>query len=228
MSVSLRLKVRYVLALCLATAASIGLLLAEAISSHGFSGLYLYLLWNLFLAWIPFILSVWLVYMLHRKNWSSWGGLALSAGWLAFLPNSFYMISDFIHLPEVEPGQLLLSVVVFTSFIYTGVLLGLGSLYLIHTELNKRLSNRSSAFVVAILLLACSIAIYIGRDLRWNTWDVLANPAGMLFDLSERLLHPTQYPQALAVIVPFFVLLLSMYAVAWQTARLFAARPSDD
>ena len=65
------------------------------------------------------------------------------------------------------------------------------------------------------------MAIYIGRDLRWNSWDVVADPAGVLFDLSSRLLHPGQYGPMLAVILPFFVLLCSLYGVAWfgiQTA----------
>lgn len=223
MGVSLEPKVQYTIALVVATAVSVLLLLAESAGYGGF--VHLYLMWNLFLAWIPFGLALVLRGTLRRKLWSSWEAMILTVAWLAFLPNTFYMISDFIHLAEVDPDQLLMSAIVFMSFIYTSVLLGLSGLYLVHLELRKRLEVWPTWAVVGLALFACSTAIYIGRDLRWNTWDILTQPAGVLFDLSERLFHPAQYSQMLSVIVPFFVLLLSMYVVAWRGAQ--ALRPRD-
>lgn len=210
------------LALCLATAVSVGLLLGGAIVESGVVPAYL--LWNLFLAWVPFGLALWLQYVLRRRRWSSWLGLLLTAAWLAFLPNSFYMVSDFIHLPEVAQEQLLYTVVLFTSFIYTAVLLGISSVYIVHAELRQRLSGWRAAACIGVTLLLCSVAMYVGRDLRWNTWDVLFDPAGVLFDVSSRLLHPAQYGAMLAVIAPFFVLIASMYTTAWQGIRLFLSR----
>lgn len=205
----------YVSSLVLATAVSAGLLLSDYWLYH-----YLtpnYMLWNLCLAWIPFVLVLWLLRILRRRAWSSWEGLCATAVWLAFLPNSFYMISDFIHLADItNPDQLLFSAVMFTSFIYTGVLLGLTSLYLVHEELRRRLASFKAAACVVAILAICSLAIYVGRDLRWNTWDILVDPAGVLFDVSSRLLQPSQYGTALQVILPFFVLLLGMYTAFWQ------------
>lgn len=218
MRVSIAPRAYYVVALGLASVVSAVFLVAEMLAGQGF--VHAYLLWNLFLAWIPFGLALWLRISLCHKLWSSWEALSLSAAWLIFLPNSFYMVSDFIHLDEVDPSQALLSSVTFTTFIFTGVLLGISSLYLVHMEFLKRLSRRDAATLVGILLMASSIAIYIGRDLRWNTWDVLVNPMGLLFDLSERLLHPAQYGQVLAVVIPFFILLSTMYVVAWQALRV--------
>jgi uncharacterized membrane protein len=104
----------------------------------------------------------------------------------------------------------------FASFVVTGLLLGFTSLYLVHRELLQRLpTNWAGGYVTAILFL-CSVAIYIGRDLRWNSWDVLVSPAGMLFDLSDRLLHPSEYGSMLSVSLSFFVLLGGMYLVAWR------------
>lgn len=209
--------VRFIIALGFATLVSLGLFAADAIYNR--SLLYHYLPWNLFLAWLPLGLAAWLVRCLRHKLWSSWEALLVSVVWLAFLPNSFYMISDFIHLQEVDPGQILFSVVMFTSFIYTGVLLGFSSLYLVHLELRKRFSRLGAAAWIGLTLLLCSVAMYIGRDLRWNSWDLVSNPAGLLFDVSDRVLHPDA-GQLVAVIIPFFVLLSSMYAVVWRSARL--------
>ena len=184
-----------------------------------------YLLWNIILAWLPFGLALWLVRVLRRQLWSSWAALFLTVAWVVFLPNSFYMVSDFIHLAEVDPTYVLFSAVTFTSFILTGMFLGISAVYVVHIEMLKRVSPRLAAGIVGGLLLLSSGAIYIGRDLRWNSWDVLLNPFGLLFDVSDRLLHPSQYGTALAVILPFFILLGSVYVVSWRAARFAAGSP---
>lgn len=177
----------------------------------------LYLLWNLFLAWVPFGLTIWLIRLLRRKAWSSWEGMAVSAAWIAFLPNSFYMVSDFIHLSEVNPDRLLFYSVLFASFIFTALALGIASLYMVHAELRRRLAAGAAWAWILCVLFICCVAIYVGRDLRWNSWDVLVDPAGLLFDLSSRLLRPSEYRSIIGVIAPFFVLLSSVYAIAWYS-----------
>ena len=141
---------------------------------------YDYLLWNLMLAWVPLALGLWLVRVLKSKLWSSWEGLIVSLLWIGFLPNSFYMVSDFIHIQDVQTVDVLYDAVMFTSFIFTSVILGFSSLYLVHGEFRKRFSARASSGLIAVILLLCSFAIYIGRDLRWNSWDIMPNPTGLL------------------------------------------------
>ncbi len=180
-----------------------------------------YLLWNLLLAWLPLLLALRLMVVLRHKAWSGWEALATTFLWLVFLPNSFYLISDLIHLQDVEPANVLYDSVMFTSFVITGVVLGFSSLYLMHLQLRRRLADWQAAAYVCVTLLFCSIAIYMGRDLRWNTWDILTNPAGLLFDISDRLWRPAAYPHMLLVIAAFFVLLSSLYNLVWQATRLF-------
>ena len=179
-----------------------------------------YLIWNLFLAWLPLVFAFWLVRVLRRKAWSSWEGLTASVLWLLFLPNSFYMISDFIHLLDVPRVDVLYDAVMFTSFIYTGVIIGFTSLFFVHSELKKRFQPQVIALLIGLTLLACSFAVYVGRDLRWNSWDILTNPGGLLFDISDRLQHPSAYPQMLVTVISFFVLLSSMYWLAWRGIQL--------
>lgn len=179
-----------------------------------------YLLWNLVLAWLPLLLAARLVLILRRKRWSSWEGLTLSLLWLVFLPNSFYIISDLIHLQGAERVDLLADVVMFMSFIFTGLVLGFSSLYLVHLQLKRHLARRTAAGWIMAVLWLCSVGIYIGRDLRWNTWDILVNPGGLLFDISDRLLHPAAYPQMFVTIFSFFVVLTSLYAVILRGADL--------
>lgn len=209
---------QFIFALLVSTLASIGLFAYGAWRNHSLG--YNYLVWNLFLAWLPLLFALRLVALLKRKLWSSWEALATSVLWLTLLPNSFYMISDFIHLREVPRVDILYDTFMLTSFIYTGVALGFSSLCLVHVQLRKRLTERAAAGWVAAILLICSAAVYVGRDLRWNSWDILTNPGGLLFDISDRLQHPADYPQMIVTIITFFILLVTMYGLLWRGVRL--------
>lgn len=203
--------------LILASLTSLGLLVGGSLRNQSYG--YWYMVWNLFLAWLPLLFMVWLLRTLKRKRWSSWQGVALSILWLAFLPNSFYMVTDYIHLQDVPSIDILYDAVMLTSFIMTGLVLGYLSLYLFHLELRQRLPIITSSRLIAFILLLCSFAIYLGRDLRWNSWDIFINPAGILFDVSDRLINPGAHPQMLVTIVSCFVLLSMLYVMIWSLAR---------
>jgi len=215
---------QFLLILGAATLVSVGLFAYGAWRNHSLADNYL--IWNLALAWLPLVFALRLMSLLKYKLWSSWEALAVSVLWLLFLPNSFYLISDFIHLQDVQQVDVLYDAVMFTSFIYTGVVLGFSSLYLIHRQLSRRLTAATTTIWIAATLIICSSAVYVGRDLRWNSWDVLTNPGGLLFDISDRLQHAAAYPQMLVTVISFFVLLASMYGLAWHGLRLLN-RPAD-
>jgi uncharacterized membrane protein len=200
--------------LLLASLTSIGLFAGGVVRNHSYD--YWYMVWNLFLAWVPLLLIVWLLRMLRHKRWSSWQGVGLSFLWLCFLPNSFYMVTDYIHLQDVSSVDVLYDAVMLTSFVFTGLVLGYFSLYLFHIELRKRLPAMTTSRIIGFILLLCSFAIYLGRDLRWNSWDILINPAGILFDVSDRILDPAGQPQMLVTTLSFFVLLSMLYIVLWN------------
>ncbi len=178
-----------------------------------------YLLWNLFLAWIPLVLAVFLVRRVRHGSWSDWSAIGLSLAWLVFLPNSFYMVSDLIHLQDMPRTSILFDSLLFSMFVITGLAIGYTSLYMIQTQLRRRMSALRTAGCVNGLLLLCSFAIYLGRELRWNSWDVLVSPAGILFDISERLIDPLSHPRAFSVTVMFFVFLSSLYWAVWLMLR---------
>lgn len=215
-------KVRLGIALVFSSAVSLVLFLLAGLDNDHFD--FSYLVWNLWLAWLPLILVLWLQRMLRTRVWSSWMPLVITLLWLGFLPNSFYMITDYIHLHEVVRVNMLLDVVMFTSFILNGLVLGYLSLYIVHAEFLKRLSRRTSSLLVAGVLLLTSFAIYIGRDLRWNTWDIIFNPASVIFDVSDRIINPAAHPQVFSTTFSFFVLLSTIYVVVWQMMRAARAQ----
>lgn len=211
-------QLQFIVAVVLAVLVSGGLLAYGAHRTHSLQ--FSYLLWNLFLAIIPLLFAARLTKVLKYKRWSAWEPIMWTLLWLLFLPNSFYMISDYIHLRDVLASNILYDAVVFTSFIFTAVLLGFSSLYLMHVQLRKRLRPAPAAAWIAVILLSCSFAIYIGRDLRWNSWDIIFNPGGLLFDISDRLLRPEAYSDMFVTVFSFFVLLAGLYGILWTQARL--------
>lgn len=177
---------------------------------------YWFLLWNLVLAWLPLGAVLILRERLKKTRWLTWQNIGLSLLWLGFLPNSFYLVSDLIHLHSTGEVSILFDVVMFTSFIFNGLVAGFASIFLIHVMLLKRLPRERVHALIGLVLFICSFAIYLGRDLRWNTWDILVNPAGILFDVSERVINPLTHSEVFSITALFFVLLTSIYAVCWQ------------
>jgi len=200
--------------LFLSSLVSVGLFFADSVLNHNFG--YWFLVWNLLLAWLPLIFMLWLRRMLRRRRWSSWPGITLSVLWIGFLPNSFYIVTDLIHLLDVPSTDTLFDATMMTSFVVTGLVLGYTSLFLFHLELRKRLPRVTANKLIALILLLCSFAIYLGRDLRWNSWDLFLNPAGILFDVSDRLIAPSSYPGMYITTGSFFVLLGMFYLITWH------------
>lgn len=109
--------------------------------------------------------------------------------------------------------------VTFSLFILNGLLLGYTSLYLIHKQFVKRVSQLKSWRLIGVILFLCSFAIYLGRDLRMSSWDILTNPAGILFDISDPVINPRAHALAFTTTITFFVFLASLYIVVWQLGR---------
>lgn len=181
---------------------------------------YWYLNWNLVLAWLPLLFSVILVGRLRRNGWSSWQNIVLTMLWLGFLPNSFYIITDFIHLQHTLNTTLLYDVVLILSFTLNGLLLGYISTFMVYDELKKRFSTNVTNVIIGGIFLACSFAIYLGRYLRWNTWDVIINPAGLLFDVSDRFINPGAHGQTFSTTALFFVFITGTYYIARELVTI--------
>lgn len=216
---TLAAKLSIVKALLISNLVSIALFVIRYSVTHSTS--FWFLFWNLLLAWVPLIFVWMLRGQLKRKSWKEPVPVIYTLLWLGFLPNSFYLMSDLIHLQRVESAGVLLDAVLFLSFIWNGMVAGILSIIWVHQAILKRRGRTVAAVVISIVLLLTSFAIYIGRNLRWNTWDVLVNPFGILFDVSETVINPLSHPQVLLTTLTFFMLIGSIYMVVWQFVQAF-------
>jgi uncharacterized membrane protein len=172
---------RPVLALAAVSAIAMGLvgtrmLLAQNLK-HG------YLVWNLFLAWLPLFFCLASVRTLRSHTVRHWKFWALATAWLLFLPNAPYVFTDLTHLGPRNRGHFWVDLVLIVMTAWTASLVGFLSLYVMQTLVSRRygwVTGWGFAVVVSGLV---GVGIYLGRFLRWNTWDVLVNPIGIASDM---------------------------------------------
>ncbi|MEO8863338.1 MAG: DUF1361 domain-containing protein [Candidatus Saccharimonadales bacterium] len=187
---------------------------------------YWFLIWNLVLAWLPVVWAYILTKRLKTHSFREPVQIFLFLLWLGFLPNSFYVISDLVHLTSTGEVGLLFDAVLFMSFIWNALVAGFISMYWIHKAVLRRRSSLFSAIFMQIVIVVASFAIYLGRTLRWNTWDVAVNPFGILFDVSERVINPLAHPQVIVTTATFSLLIGSIYFVIWELLQTSSVKPT--
>ena len=133
------------------------------------------LLWNLFLAAVPWVLSLTLR---GTRPVLLYG--AVLAGWLAFFPNAPYLVTDFVHLAPRPPVPLWFDVLFFSSFALAGCALGWDSLARVQQSLTLRLGRPAATLAVGTAIGLCGFGVFLGRFARLNSWDVVTAPAEVL------------------------------------------------
>ena len=179
--------------------------------------LFLFLIWNLFLAVIPFALSTLLSISAGRLRARIL--VPVSAAWLLFFPNAPYLLTDLFHL-NVRPGvPLWYDLALILSCAWNGLMLAYASL----TDMQRLVQSRLGVWVgwgfATVALLLSSFGIYLGRYLRFNSWDVLTNPLTLFYDIINRVLNPFSFPGTWGMTLVFGLFLLVGYATVRLLGR---------
>lgn len=193
----------------LVSALAVALLLGRIVRSHTIT--YTFLLWNLFLAWIPYLSSLWADRLHEGQPRRPLRLLLPGFLWLAFFPNAPYLLTDIWHLQERQAIPLWYDASLLSVFALAGLFLAIFSL-----RTMQRLARAYGGMLAGWLfvLLAVSLAglgVYLGRFLRWNSWDLILHPHAIASDVVLRLTNPLEHPQALAFTVLSAAILLVSY-----------------
>lgn len=169
-----------------------------------------FMLWNLFLAALPLVFA-W--FLPHTRRLSR--AIPLLAVWLLFFPNAPYVLTDLIHLKPRAGIPLWYDLLMLLSFALTALWIGFHSLHLVHQWITRHVSVRMGWLAVLAVMPLTGFGIYLGRVLRWNSWDIISNPFSLLRDIATLALHPLAHRDVWLFTFGFGLLLMFCY-LAWR------------
>lgn len=193
--------------------------LAMVRDAHMGNADFSFLIWNLFLAWIPFALAVF-VYDRWRRRRTGILLVALAGLWLLFFPNAPYIATDFVHLQHDPLAPYWYDAVTIAAFAWMGLLLGFASLYLMQTVV-RQACGAVAGWIFAVLAIGLgSLGIYLGRFLRLNSWDAVEHPSVLPQIAHAVARDPFAYQEAIAVTLLFTTALSFAYFLLYSFATV--------
>jgi len=205
-------------AVLILSALAVGLWVLRARWNGGFASGYL--LWNLFLAWVP-----WLLGNAIARARSRWVAAVLLPPWLAFLPNAPYLVTDLLHLQPVPGIPMWFDALLYGVFAAAGGALGWTSLAALRARAARELGPVRAELVLLVMAFLAGFGVYLGRFERWSSFDVWRHPAALLAGMVDALC-----PRAALVTGVFGVFVWAGYLMVarGEPPPGGAARPGPD
>jgi uncharacterized membrane protein len=201
--------------------AAVAFSIACSVALTGNARGYGFLVWNLLLAAIPVALAAGLRRLATTRIPTS--ALApVFVLWLLFLPNAPYLVTDLVHLGD-QRAPLVVDALMLSTAAVAGVLAGLLSLALVESAVRARIGPRAAVATVALAIPLASLGVYLGRVLRWNSWDALAEPWTVLATAVDGLRDPLMHLEALAFVCAFALFLTVSYTLYRRAAGVRSA-----
>ncbi len=214
MSTWFRVRLHLSVALALSMATSLGLLFVRFAATGRFG--FRFLVWNLFLAAIPFPMALVAGALVGARH-------ALAAvppliGWMLFLPNAPYLVTDILHLRRSD-APLWYDALLYGSFAVSGILLCFGSVALVHVAVRSRAGSVAGWTLAMSCLLLSGFGVYLGRVERWNSWNFWQTPRS----LARSILEPVQNPLSNTRTIGFTVIYGAFLCVSYVTLAAIGA-----
>ncbi|HEX2992607.1 MAG TPA: DUF1361 domain-containing protein [Anaerolineales bacterium] len=183
------------------------IMLVVARIAYSDTGRHTGLVWNLFLAWIPFMLA----YFAHLVSWrraTLYLIIPLIAFlWLIFFPNAPYMLTDLQDLSRrTFDAPLWYDVIIVVWCSWTGMMLGVISLYLMQDIITRTFGRTAGWVFVFVISALSSFGIYIGRFVRLNSWDIIQNPGEAAQEILGIVIDPSMRLAAFTILYTIFFL----------------------
>jgi uncharacterized membrane protein len=138
---------------------------------------------------------------------------------LIFFPNAPYILTDLQHLAkETSSAPVWYDVIVMVWFSWTGLLLGLVSLYLMHDIVHRTFGRWLGWSFVFFVSGLSSFGVYLGRFVRFNSWDLLGDPKEIVVTILGLAIDPTR--RLVAFTILFAVFYLFVYLTLYSFAHL--------
>lgn len=148
---------------------------------------YIFLLWNIFLAWIPYMISGYFRKIVYHSYWKK---ILVLGCWLLFFPNALYIVTDLIHLEIESSVPKWFDVILLFSCSIVSLMMAFVSLYRLETSLLKLFKYHVVEKIIAVTLFLGSFGVYLGRFMRWNSWDILRKPMPLSEEVFSQVIFP--------------------------------------
>ena len=181
---------------------------------------YAFLIWNVFLAWLPLVFALLACERYRNGRVRDWPFFGFTAAWLLFFPNAPYIFTDLIHLTSRDFAHFWVDLVIFLCCAVTGLVLGFVSLYLIQCIVIKAFGRIASWFFIAGVAGLSSFGIYLGRFLRFNSWDVIVKPVALYHGIGGWITHPLQSSHTSVFPLLFAAFLFICYVMLYALTHL--------
>ena len=188
---------------------------------------YLFLGWNLFLGIIPYLLSEWMLKnnSILKNRVKTWLLLLL---WLLLIPNSFYIVTDLFHLEEYNAAPKWFDLLLIFSFAWNGLIMGILSVRKIEVIIGMMIAKRFALFFIPAIMWLNAFGVYVGRYLRYNSWDVVAQPFPLFGEMIHVIIHPLQNKMEWGMITVWTFFITLVYITFKKIGENFVIRNSDN
>jgi uncharacterized membrane protein len=206
------------LALTFASGACTALVLARVIfvGNIGFA----FLVWNLFLAWLPLVFALLFRERCANGGRRGWKLFGLGVAWLLFFPNAPYIFTDLIHLTTKFCGHFWVDMILILLCALTGLMLGFVSLYLMQSLVAGKFGRLKSWLFVAGVAGLSGVGVFIGRFLRLNSWDIFLRPGKSYEHAGIWTSAPFANPLPFVFPILFAIFLFIAYMMFYALTRL--------
>jgi uncharacterized membrane protein len=206
------------LALCFASAVSVALVAARIIWTGDF--FYAGLVWNLFLAWLPLVFA-----LLARDEFQAGVArnlrfLGFAGAWLVFFPNAPYIFTDVVHLTTYFYSHFWVDLILILLCALTGLVLGFVSLFLMQGVVRRIFGDMASWLFIGVVAGLSGFGIYLGRMLRFNSWDIIWKPVALSRGIGHWATHPLAHPTSYAFPMLFGLFLFIAYLMLYALTHL--------
>lgn len=174
---------------------------------------YFFLSWNIFLAWIPYVLSI--QFSVYRKK-EKWKQVFLFCSWLLFFPNALYIVTDLVHLRDETNMPWWFDAMLLFAAAFAGLLMAFVSLRNAEKYFASIFNERQVAVITFSLLFLGSFGVYLGRFERWNSWNIVNDPFELAFNILNCFINPIDNAKVWAITALF----TGVYSLLYYSVRI--------
>ncbi|MEO6491066.1 MAG: DUF1361 domain-containing protein [Ferruginibacter sp.] len=181
---------------------------------------YIFMSWNIFLGWIPYVLSCFFVDYINKAKWKQ---LILFFTWMLFFPNALYIVTDLIHLDESTNVPLWFDAILIFASSFVGLMMAFVSLRKLEFMLAGIFKKRTVNYLIPVFIFLGSFGVYLGRFQRWNSWDILHAPFSLALDIAGYIISPVDNIKTWAIII----ILTALYSLLYFFIKVLPVAFAD-